>query len=106
MRLLSLALTCATVFSANAYAQDYVLTLKDHTFSPQELALPANEKVTIIVKNNDASPAEFESDKLGREKVIAANSEGKVLVGPLKAGSYEFVDDFHRDTAKGTITVQ
>lgn len=84
-----------------AQAADYVLTIKDQAFSPAELTVPADQKVKIIVKNLDTTPAEFESHKLNREKVIAGNSEANVFVGPLKAGSYPFFEEFHG--AKGTL---
>lgn len=93
-------------FPASAYAEDYVITIKDHQFSPRELTLPADQKVKITIKNLDSTPAEFESYDLNREKVVSANSEIAVFVGPLGAGSYSYFDDFHRDTTKGTITVK
>jgi hypothetical protein len=88
---------------SQAYAEDYVLTLKDHQFSPRELTVPANQKVKIIVKNLDDSAAEFESSDLNREKVVAANGEITVFIGPVDAGSYGYFDDFHRTTTTGTI---
>ena len=92
--------------TAAARAEDYVLTLKDHKFSPQELVIPADQKVKITVKNQDPTPAEFESSDLSREKVVSANSDIIVLVGPLKAGSYKYFDDMHRNTTTGVITVK
>lgn len=93
-------------YSAAAYGDDYVITIKDNQFSPQELTIPADQKVKIVVKNLDATPAEFESSDLSREKVVSANSEIIINLGPLKPGSYSYVDDFHRDTTKGTILVK
>jgi plastocyanin len=84
-------------------ADDYIITLKDHQFSPQELTIPAGQKVKLIVKNTDNVPAEFESGELNREKVVGANSEITVYVGPLVAGRYNYADDFRRETTKGTI---
>ena len=89
-----------------AFADDYVLTLKDHKFNPATLELPADKQIKLTVRNEDPSPAEFESKSLGREKVINANSSAIIAVGPLKAGSYSFVDEFHEDTAKGTLVVK
>jgi len=39
------------------------------------------------------------------EKVIAANGEGIVRVGPLKPGKYEFFDDFNQAN-RGTLVVE
>ena len=100
---LSLALPACLLFSATARAEDYVLTLKNNQFSPRELTVPAGQKVKITVKNLDTTPAEFESSDLNREKVVAANSEIFVFIGPLDAGRYGFFDDFHRDKTTGTI---
>jgi len=91
---------------AVAAPENYVLTIKDHKFSPQELELPADKKVKVVVKNLDASPAEFESEELNREKIVGANSEITVNLGPLKAGTYGFFDDFNRTTTTGTIKVK
>ncbi len=93
-------------FSINAQAQDYVLTLKDHQFSPKELTIPAGQKIKITVKNQDSTPAEFESSDLNREKLVAGNSAIIVFIGPLDAGSYGYFDDFHRDTTTGAITAK
>ena len=93
----------AALFMAAAHADDYVLTLKNHQFSPHELTIPAGQKVKIIVKNEDATPAEFESSDLNREKVVSANSAINVFIGPLDAGRYGYFDDFHRDTTTGVI---
>lgn len=98
-------LSSSMLFSASAYAEDYVVTLKDKQFSPQELVIPAGEKIKLIVKNEDTTPAEFESYALNREKIITGNSEAAIYVGPLKPGSYDYFNDFHLDT-KGTITAK
>jgi hypothetical protein len=90
----------------SAHAEDYVLTLKDHAFTPAELVIPANTKVKITVKNEDATTAEFESKELKRERVINGHSSAVINLGPLKPGSYPFVDEFHEDVAKGTIKAE
>lgn len=89
-----------------AYAEDYALMLKDHQFLPKDLTVPAGQKFKLIIKNQDATPAEFESSDLDREKVVGANSEITVFLGPLDAGSYSFFDDFHRDTTTGTLVAK
>ncbi len=93
-------------FSVAAYAEDYVLTLKNNQFFPKVLTIPAGQRIKLIVKNQDATPAEFESSDLNREKVVGANSEIVVFIGPLDAGTYGYFDDFHRDTTTGTIVAK
>ncbi len=99
----SLALSAYLLFSASAQAEEYVITLKGNQFSPKELIIPSGRKIKVTVKNLDATPAEFESSDLNREKVVAANSEVIVFIGPLDAGRYGYFDDFHRDTTTGMI---
>jgi plastocyanin len=98
--------TLACVSAALAEDESFALTIKDHAFSPAELVIPAGKKVKLVIDNQDASAEEFESHKLKREKVIAANSKGSVFIGPLEAGEYPFFGDFHQDTAKGKIIVK
>lgn len=100
---------CSAVglFAAAASAADevYTITLENQIFSPSELVIPANQKVKITIQNKDATPAEFESHDLKREKVIAAKKEAVISVGPLKPGAYTYENEFH-DESKGTIVVK
>ena len=82
------------------------LVIKDHRFVPAELALPAGEKVRLIVENQDATPEEFESYDLNREKIVPANDRIVVFVGPLKSGRYQFFGDFHPTTARGWLVAK
>ena len=109
-KLLALALALACLPALHAYAADdsFTLTIKNHAFEPKELTLPAGKKVKLIVVNQDATPAEFESKPLGREKVIPAKSSATINLGPLKAGRYGFVEEYHETeaAAQGTIVVE
>ncbi len=89
-----------------AHAADYVLTLKDHRFSPAEIKVPANQRVTITLINEDATPEEFDSSALKVEKVVAGKSKGVVRIGPLKAGRYPFIGEYHEATAKGVVVAE
>jgi len=84
----------------------YHMVIKDHRFVPDSITIPADAKVSLIVSNQDATPEEFDSIPLRREKVVPAGKEITILLGPLKAGSYAFVGEYHEDTAKGTVVVQ
>ena len=89
-----------------ARADDYILTIKDHRFSPTEIKIPANKRVQITVVNDDPTPEEFESHEMKVEKVIPGKSKGVVRVGPLKPGRYPFFGEFHEATAKGTLIAE
>jgi Cupredoxin-like domain len=92
--------------AASARADDYVLTIKDHRFSPTEIRVPANQRVTITVVNEDATPEEFESNPMKVEKVIAGKSRAVVRIGPLKPGRYPFIGEYHEATAKGVVIAE
>ena len=89
-----------------AQAEDSVITVKDGNITPQDLPIPANQKVKVVVRNKGTTPFEFESSDLNREKIVQPNSEITLFVGPLKPGTYHYADDYHRDTVKGTISVK
>ena len=92
--------------ATSARAQDYVLTIKDHRFTPTELKVPANKRVQITVVNDDPTPEEFESHEMKVEKVIPGKSKATVRIGPLKPGRYPFFGEFHEATAKGTVIAE
>ncbi|BBL75257.1 cupredoxin domain-containing protein [Methylomagnum ishizawai] len=100
-----LALSAAALVFACAAtaAEDYVLTIKDHQFTPAELEVPAGQKFKLTVKNEDASPEEFESKTLKKEKIVPAKKQIVMPMGPLEPGSYDFVGEFHEATAKGRL---
>lgn len=81
----------------------YTIVIKDHKFSPEELIVPAGQKIKLIVDNQDSTPEEFESHDMNREKIIAGNKQAKIFVGPLKPGKYHYFGEFNMDTANGYI---
>ena len=103
---LAVLLTTGLAIAAHAENPLIELTIKNHQFEPAELRIPANTKVKLVVKNRDATPEEFESYELKREKIIAGNAEGIVFLGPLPAGTYPFFGDFNQDSAQGRVIVE
>lgn len=91
---------------ALAQPPELKLIIKDHRFSPAELKVPANTKVKLLVENQDATPEEFESHDLNREKVIQGRSRATIYVGPLQPGRYRFFGEFHEATAQGAIIAE
>jgi len=85
---------------------EFRLVLQDHVFQPAELVVPAGRKIKLVVENRDATPEEFESHSLNREKVIAGKSTATIFVGPLKPGRYPFVGEYNEKTAKGVIVAR
>lgn len=92
-----------TFANAKEATGSYTLVIKNHKFIPENLEIPAGQKVKIMIDNQDPTPEEFESYELNREKIIPGNSKAAIFVGPLKAGSYPFFGEFNMDSAKGTL---
>lgn len=98
------ALACAAIMPSAWAAPDPVrLTLKDHRFTPAEVTVPTGERFRIEVVNEDPTPAEFESSDLRVEKIVGPGGRITVMAGPLKPGTYKFFDDYHPDSAAGTL---
>jgi hypothetical protein len=92
--------------AAVAQTPVFEIEIREHLFFPAEFEIPANQKVKLIIYNRDATPEEFESYELNREKVIVGNSQGIVFIGPLKPGEYPFFGEFNLKTALGKIIVK
>lgn len=107
-RYLSIFVLSLAANAAFAAEDEFVLTIKGHAFEPKEITVPAGKKFRLKVVNKDATPAEFESKALGREKLIPGQSTGIVNLGPLKPGRYSFVEEFHENdaAAQGTLIVK
>ena len=101
-----LAGLCLVSLGALAADTDYTLVIEDHRFQPAELSVPAGKKIKLSIENRDATPEEFESHSLKREKVIPGKSSATIFVGPLKPGRYPFVGEFNDKTAIGAIIAQ
>lgn len=102
LALSTLALSTAA-FSAELEVK---LVIENHRFQPEIVNVPVGQKIKLVIENRDATPEEFESHPLNREKVIPAKSTATIYVGPLAAGSYPFVGEFNQKTAKGTIVAK
>jgi heme/copper-type cytochrome/quinol oxidase subunit 2 len=87
-------------------AAPVALVLKDHHFVPAEITVPANARFRLQVTNQDSTPAEFESADLRAEKIVVPGGTATVMAGPLKPGTYSFVDDYHPQSARGSAKAE
>lgn len=95
---------CSSMLSAGAPV--FEIEIRNHLFIPSEFTIPANTKVKLVVYNRDATPEEFESYELNREKVIVGNRKATIFIGPLPAGEYPFFGEFYPETAQGKVIVE
>lgn len=100
-----LALSVSPALADDA-AEAITVTLKDHQFAPAEIHVPAGKRVTIVLKNEDATPEEFDSSALKIEKVVAGGQQGTIHLRALPKGSYPFMGEYHEKTAKGVVIAE
>jgi plastocyanin len=100
------SLTATAPLAAAEPSTTYRLTIKDHRFTPEELKVPAGQKLSLLVKNEDKTVEEFESQDLQREKIIPAGSEITIKLPALAKGTYRFFGEFHEKTAQGKIIAE
>lgn len=79
------------------------LVISNHRFEPAEIEVPASQPVVIHLRNLDNSAEEFDSSALKVEKVVGGHGEGTVHIRPLAPGRYEFMGEYHPDTARGAV---
>ena len=107
LKLAAAALFCCMIFlSAAAQSGElktYKVEIRNHAFIPAAFDVPAGERFRIEVTSRDETPDELESYDMKFEKIVVPNATVTVFAGPLKPGTYTFLDDYHPDT-KGTVT--
>jgi len=97
------------VWATAAHAEDVfatTITIRGHRFDPPEIHVPAGKRISLTVINADPLSEEFDSPALKVEKVIAGNSQGVVHISPLNPGRYDFVGEYHEETAKGHVIAE
>jgi len=102
-----LGLLLGFAFAGGALADNPVVTLSisNGRFEPHEVTVPAGQKIELHVHNGDAKPVEFESAEMHREKVVLPGKDIVLYVGPLRAGRYDFFDDFNPGN-RGTLVAK
>ncbi len=92
--------------SGFAEVPKFNIVIQDHKFQPAEVKVPAGVKVLLVVENKDATPEEFESYELNREKTIAGNKTAVIFIGPLQSGHYPFFGEFNAESAQGMVVAE
>ncbi len=104
-----LGLSISSAASGLAHGEDapeFTIEMKDGAITPERLTIPAGKTVKIIVKNTGSTPAEFESRRLRKEKVLSPGAESFIVLRGLSAGEYPFFDEFHTDAKPGVIVAE
>lgn len=107
MRPLALAIVGILAATGAAWADapaGITLTLKNHRFTPATFTVPAGQKVRVTLINQDPATEEFDSHDLRLEEVVTPMGRITFDIGPLQAGQYSFMGEFHPETAQGKVT--
>lgn len=103
--LASLGLVGAT---ASRAADDPVFSIEFHDgkVTPLRIEVPANRRFKLELHNSGTTPAEFESNELRKEKVLAPDTVSVLVFHTLDPGEYAFFDDFHPDAPKAVLVAK
>ncbi|GHE77302.1 cupredoxin domain-containing protein [Thalassotalea profundi] len=106
--LTQLLLVSFLILSTEIEAADntYYLVIENHVFKPSVIEIPPNKKVKLVIHNKDKLPEEFDSFDLNREKVIFAGKKSTIYIGPLPAGEYYFIGEYHPVSAQGKVLIK
>jgi hypothetical protein len=84
----------------------FTIEFHDGKVEPQRLEVPANRRFKLELRNTGVTPAEFESNELRKEKVLAPDSTSILVFRTLDPGEYPFFDDFHPDAPKAVLVAK
>ena len=93
----------AGIPAVQAAVPEIQVEIRDHLFYPAVIEVPAGQKIRLFIINSDATPEEFESYELNREKVIPGKGKSVIFIGPLEPGEYPFFGEFYPKTAQGRV---
>lgn len=104
-----LILILGLVLAGSVHADElpvFQIVIKDHKFIPDTITVKADQKFRLEVKNEDAGSEEFESATLHIEKIVGPKKTLRLVLGPLKKGTYSFMGEFHQATAQGKVIAE
>ena len=89
-------------------ADDPVFSIEFHDgkVTPLRIEVPAKRRFKLELHNSGTTPAEFESNELHKEKVLAPDTVSVLVFHTLDPGEYAFFDDFHPDAPKAVLVAK
>ena len=101
-----LALAAPAGASADDDGPTFQIVFKNGVIAPKRLEVPAKTRFRLDIRNEDDTPAEFESVELHKEKVLAPHSQTVMVIRTLDPGEYDFFDDFHPGAAPAVLVAK
>lgn len=84
----------------------FAIEFRDGAITPSRVEVPANTRFKLELHNRGASPVEFESVELRKEKVLGPGVTSFIVIRRLAPGEYVFFDDFHLDMPPATLVAR
>lgn len=84
----------------------FAIEFRDGAITPARVEVPANTRFKLELHNRGASPVEFESVELRKEKVLGPGVTSFIVIKRLAPGEYSFFDDFHLDMPPATLVAK
>lgn len=100
----ALAFACAPALAEEE--PTFQVQFKGGVIAPKRLEVPAKARFRLEIRNDDDTPAEFESVELHKEKVLAPHSQTVMVIRTLDPGEYSFFDDFHPDAPPAVLVAK
>ncbi len=102
---LALLIALGPIPAANAQTE-VALTIEKNRFQPEEIKVKAGVPFVLVITNKDKGPEEFDMLQPRIEKVIPAGKTVRLRMPAFKPGTYNFVGEYHSDTAKARIIAE
>ena len=84
----------------------FKIEMNDGKLTPMRLEVPAGKPFKLEVTNAGATPAEFESKSLRKEKVIAPKATATFAMKKLAAGDYDYFDEHQPQAPAGVLVAK
>ena len=101
-----LVVTVAGVHAADVPAAEVPLVIEKNRFQPDVIKVKAGAAFVLVITNKDKTPEEFDMREPRIEKVIPAGKTVRLRMPALKPGTYNFVGEYHAETAKARIVAE
>ena len=94
------------VGAADAPPPEIPLVIEKNRFQPDVLRVKAGAPFVLVVTNKDRTPEEFDMQQPRIEKVIPAGKTVRLRMPALQPGAYNFVGEYHAETAKARLVAE
>jgi len=104
--LMACVIPAPSVVGAADPPMEIALTIEKNRFQPDTIKVKAGTPFVLAITNKDKTPEEFDMLQPRIEKVIPGGKTVRIKIPALKTGTYNFVGEYHTETAKARIVAE